>query len=120
MPTPAKKAPKKIIQLTPQEQQRIRQVIGNQGAPTQALNRINATRRSKDIRETDKSTVHRFCRGLTHKASAVEKRGRKRILSRADVRKLDNTRRRLIKKTKNEKMVKYGDSFITCPVSLLN
>ena len=77
------------------------------GSATDALRRVNEQRRAANIRRVNKSTVHRYAAGITHKRGAVEKRGRKRALSKQDVRKLDQARRRLIKKEDNQHRVTY-------------
>ena len=109
MPSRKSKPAKKITQLTAAEQQKIHTVLGEKGTPTEALARINNDRRLKKIRPVVPSTVHRFCKGMTHKIGKSEARGRKRILSRTDILKLDRARRRLIKKSNNQKMVTYQD-----------
>ena len=97
-----------IQQLTLEEQSRIDEVMRKEkGSATDALRRINEERRKYNIREVEKSTVHRYAKGLTHKRGAVETRGRKRSLSKQDVRKLDQARRRLIKRANNQHRVTY-------------
>ena len=54
---PAWKKP--IVQLTAAEQQRVRDILGAKGTPTDALNRINRARSSKNIRPVNKSSVRR-------------------------------------------------------------
>ena len=79
------------------------------GTPTDALRRVNSNRQKMGVREVGKDAVHRYVRGATHPRGAVEKRGRKRGLSQDDVRKLDQARRRLIKRARNETRVTYAD-----------
>ena len=99
-----------IQQLTVDEQSQIDNVMRKEdGSATDALRRINEERRKKKIREVHRSSVFRYAQGLSHKRGAVEKRGRKRSLSKQDVRKLDQTRRRLIRQAENEKRVTYED-----------
>ena len=100
----------KIKQLTQSECALIDKVIRpKKGTPTDALRRINKARCSKKIRELEDGAVHRYAKGLTHKRNARETRGRKRLLSRQDVRKLDQARRRLIQQADNERRVTYDD-----------
>ena len=106
MPT---RASKKVRQLTPAERQKIHDILGDNGTPTEALARINGDRCHKKIRPVAPSTVHRFCKGATHKIGKTETRGRKKILTQKHVLKLDRTGRRLIKKANNQKMVTYAD-----------
>ena len=63
----------------------------------------------KGIRQIEKSAVHRYVKGSTHKRDATEKRGRKNLLSRRDVRKLDQARRRLITNADNEDRITYAN-----------
>ena len=55
------------------------------------------------------NTVYTYCNGHTHKRGKVETRGRKPVLSKGDVRKLMQARRRLIQKNKGRKRIKYAD-----------
>ena len=79
------------------------------GSPTDAWRRINRDRRATKVKCVHKTAVHRYANGATHKRGAVETRGRKRALSKGDVRKLDLARRRLIKKEDNQHRVTYED-----------
>ena len=72
---------------------------------------INKARARKGIPEVGKCALHRFCRGATFVRGRSETRGRKRALSVQDERKLDQARARLLKKSKNEHMVRYEDVF---------
>ena len=64
--------------------------------------RISADRKVQRIRPLHISNVYRFAKGLTHKRSSEETRGRKRALSAADVRTLDASRRKLLKEADSE------------------
>ena len=107
--------PAKRGKLTPQhltvgEQTLVDTVMRKgKGTATEALSRINTSRQKNNIREVDKSTVYRYVKGLTHKRGAEERRGRKRSLSKQDVRTLDQARRRLIKKAANQHRVTYEE-----------
>ena len=79
------------------------------GSPTDAWRRINRDRRATKVKCVHKTAVHRYANGATHKRGAVETRGRKRALSKGDVRKLELARRRLIKKEDNQHRVTYED-----------
>ena len=101
---------KAIVQLTKAERAQIDNIVRTKKMPaTEALRQINAARKRSKVREVEKSTVYRYVRGLTHKPRAPEKRGRKRSLSMKDVRSLDQARRRLIKRARNEERVTYED-----------
>ena len=55
------------------------------------------------------TTVRRALKGITHKRSLVETRGRKRLLSDQNVRSLDRARRKLIEKADGEYEVHWPD-----------
>jgi hypothetical protein len=76
---------------------------------TDALKQINELRKKAKVKLVHKSTVHRYAGGLTHKRGAVEKRGRKKVLSKLDVRRLDQWRRRLVKRADNTYRVTYKE-----------
>ena len=77
----------RVAQLTAAEQNRIDAIMrAEKGSATDALRRINEARRKANIRAVEKSTVHRYVKGLTHKRGAAEKHGRKRALSKKDIR----------------------------------
>ena len=96
------------VQLTLGERTLINKLVRmERKTPTEALSRVNAQREKKGVQAITKSAVHRFCRGLTHKAGAKETRGRKAILSSKDIRTLDKTRRSLIQKANNDYPVTY-------------
>jgi hypothetical protein len=101
-------AKRQIQQLTIKERNQIDDVM-RKGTAADALRAVNAQRVGKNIREVEKSTVYRFAKGLTHKRGAAETRGRKRSLSKQNVRKLDTVRRRLIKTADNEKRITHAD-----------
>ena len=101
---------KRVQHLSVKEQRIIEDVIRNEkGSPKDALQRVNASRRRLQIREVCKDAVYRYVKGITHPRGAVEARGRKPALSKADVRALDQARRRLIKRAKNMRPVTYRD-----------
>ena len=74
-----------------------------------AWKRICADRVAKKIQPVHISNVYRFANGLTHKRASVETRGRKRALSGSDIRKLDQARRKLLKRADSEYRVTYED-----------
>ena len=99
----------KVKQLTQDERSLIDKIVRtDKKTPTEALRRVNAKREKKGIREVEKSTVHRFCRGLTHKVGAKETRGRSAGLSAKDKQRLDRARRKLIQKANNQYRVTHA------------
>ena len=96
-------------QLSTKEQSAIEKVLHAGGTATDAWKATNAAREKKDVPPIGCDAVHRFVKGKTHPRDHVEKRGRKEILSKADLRKLDQTRIRLLKKSNNETRVTYKD-----------
>ncbi len=75
----------------------------------QPLTQCAPSMRMDWARRSARSTVYLYLKGLSHKRGATEKRGRKRALSKRDVRTLDAARRRLIKRADNEVRVTYAD-----------
>ena len=94
-----KKAAQPRMHLQPAEEALINKtILKNRGTPTDAWRAVNKSRAQKGIRELGKDAVHRFCNGDTHARGRSETRGRKRSLSTADVRALEQARKRLLKK----------------------
>ena len=99
-----------IKQLTPSE----RRVIDNmvrvkKASPTDALLKINEKRMKSNLRPVEKSCVHRFVKGSTHKLTTQETRGRNTVLTKKDINSLDQARRRLIRRADNDARVTYSD-----------
>ena len=95
-------------QLTVSEMTKIDVIMRvEKGSATDASRQINELRRTAKVKCVHKNTVHRYAGGLTHQRGALEKRGRKRVLSKLDVRRLDQARRRLIKRSANTYRVTY-------------
>ena len=103
------KAAMRIQQLTVKELTLADATLRNGGSPTDAWRAINAKRVEAQIRQVGKGAVHRYVKGSTHKRGAVERRGRKGQLTKQDVRRLDLTRRRLVKRADNAVRVTYAD-----------
>lgn len=80
----------------------------DKASPTDASRRVNAGRRKRGVRDIGKSAVFRYAAGKTFKLGAEETRGRKRALSKQDIRRLDQARRRLIKNADNDLRVTYA------------
>ncbi len=98
-----------IKQLTVEKQSLIDDVVRtSKGSATDAMEIVNAKRLKKGIRPLEKSAIYRFVNGGTHTRNVEETRGRKRSLSKKDIRKLDQTRRRLIIEADSEHMVTYS------------
>lgn len=95
--------------VTSSEQDVIRKLHGGHAAPDKILTAINKTRRRDKIEEISIDAVRRFVKGLTHRAGPVEKRGRKRLLTRRSATALNSTRKALIKKSKGEYEVHWKD-----------
>ena len=58
---------------------------------------VNNAREKKSFHKVNKSAVYRYLQGVTHRRGVTEARGRKKILARRDVLKLDQARKRLLK-----------------------
>ena len=99
-----------IKQLTSSECRIIDQVVRDKkGLATDALDKINEKRATKGEPILEKTCVHRYVKGLTHKPDVKETRGRKPALSKKHIRSLDLARRRLIRASNNNTRVTYYD-----------
>lgn len=99
-----------IKQLTSSECRIIDQMVrGKKGSATDALDKINQKRATKGEPILEKTCVHRYVGGLTHRPDTKETRGRKQALSKKDIRSLDLARRRLIRASNNNTRVTYHD-----------
>ena len=99
-----------IKPLTQAELNHIDKVVRHQKGPaTVALNEINKKRIKAGMRPVEKSCVHRYVKGETYSGATKETRGRKRALAKADVRRLDQARRRLLREADNDHRVTYSD-----------
>ena len=105
-------APKREMQrsqLRPQELALIDKIVGAQKeTPTQAWKTVcvNRAKEGKFL-PPDPATVHRYVKGETHKRDASENRGAKRMLTRMDVLRLNQARRRLVKRYDGEYRVTH-------------
>ena len=108
MPRSARPSPGK--HMTVAEQVTVDTMLRQEKATVnEAWLRISADRRVQRIRPLHISNIYRFAKGLTHKRSSEEARGRKRALSAADVRTLDAARRKMLKEADSEFRVTYED-----------
>ena len=98
-----------IRQLTTAEQHLIENVLRQHGRAADAFRCVNLQRDKANIRRVEKSAVYRFAKGRTHRRGAIESRGRKRSLAGKEIRRLDQARRRLIKRADNEVRVTHAD-----------
>jgi hypothetical protein len=74
-----------------------------------ALRRVNKDRVKHDVvREVSENAVYRYLKGQTHKLGAKEKRGSAKILTKQNIRSLDQARKRLIKRADNDHRVTYA------------
>ena len=96
-------------QLQPADIQLIDETIQGGGGGMDALRALNKAREKRGVAPVTKSSVHRYIRGRTHKRCVVETRGRKRVLTKTDERRLDQVRTRLVKKASNQYRVTYSD-----------
>ena len=96
--------------LSVAEQRLIDDVLGQgHGSATDALRCLNRARRQNNIREASKRAVHRYATGVAHKRGTLETRGRPTELSKQNIRRLDQVRRRLIKRANDQFRVTYND-----------
>lgn len=81
-----------------------------EGKTPVAIHALITARRSRAKKESpDLTSVRRFLKGKTHCAGKPEARGAKRKLSEANVRKLNSTRKTLLKKVKGEREVHIAE-----------
>ena len=106
---PTMKSP--IVHLTEEELALVDKTMRkDHGTATDAWNKVNAKRRLHGTRELEKSAVHRYVRGRCHqRGQRIERRGRKRKLSKQNERELDQARVRLLKRADGEFRVTYHD-----------
>jgi hypothetical protein len=99
-----------VKHLTASEKDLIDNTVGKkkQGV-TEALAAVNRKRIRCGQDEVTRTPVYRYVSGMTHKRSAMEKRGRKKVLSKKDMKKLDKVRRRLIKDADGDERITYVD-----------
>ena len=96
--------------LTLAEQELVDKTIRqDKGTPMDAWRAVGRGRERRGGNPIHKSAVYRYLAGDTHLRGKKEKRGRKRIRSSADAKKLDRTRHRLIGEADNEWPVKHAD-----------
>ena len=84
-----------------------RTVRNNEGTPMDALAKVNRARAKSGVEEAARSTVYRFIAGATHVRGKKGTRGREPTLTRADVRTLDQTRKRLLKEADSERRITW-------------
>ena len=95
-------------QLTTSEMELIDNVIRrDHGKQIDAVNAVNIKRAPQRILPVTAGTVSRYVRGRTHVRSEPERRGGKRKLTPLQLRRLDQTRRRLVQNADNEHRVTY-------------
>ena len=112
MPAPVLKGglKKKHEQLTPGEMQQIDDIIRKEkGKQIHALRAVNAERMKAKRVPLNKGTISRYVGGKSHRRGVQEKRGAKRKLSTSDMKRLEQSRRRLIKRADGETRVTYAD-----------
>jgi hypothetical protein len=98
------------MQLTVEEQRQINKWVGHEkksgAAVVKLLNKQRLARKQPHI---EKSAVYRFIAGETHSKDSPESRGRDETLTRADTRKLQQARRRLLREADSEHRVTWQD-----------
>lgn len=77
--------------------------------PLQVLAKLQMSRANKDMDGPNESTVRRALRGVTHKRALKETRGRPAKLTPAQLRRLDNARKELIRKARGLYEVHISD-----------
>ena len=86
----------------------MKKVVGHQKKSGAHAHRLLSKKREACGQEPlEKTAVYRFLRGETHRTGTSETRGRHKILTNADLRTLQQARRRLIKKADNEERITW-------------
>ena len=98
-------------QLTLNEENLIDRELRKRGAPMEILTKVNAKRQKLKVELAAKQTIYRYINGDTHRRGRPEKRGRKKILAKGDVRKIDQARRRLIKRASSQKRMTWAQIY---------
>ena len=76
------------------------------------LTKVNAKRQKLKVELAAKQTIYRYINGDTHRRCRPKKRGRKKVLAKGDVRKIDQARRRLTKKASSQERVTWAQIYI--------
>ena len=97
------------VHLTTREQSNIDGMVRSGKTVKEVIAGINRGRKRQDIEEVTRSTVYRFIKGDTHGRGVPERRGRPPLLAQKDVARLDQARKRLLKKADSESTVTYKD-----------
>ena len=80
-------------QLTVAERQLVDKVMRRKGGrPMDALKQVNDKRENNGVDPLDKSSLYRFLKGRTHARGRSEKRGRHKVMKKADLQKLEALR----------------------------
>ena len=74
-----------------------------------ALRRVNAAREADGGTPVHKTSVYRYLKGETHRLGRRERRGRDKALTRKDCVKLQQARRRLLKRANSQRRVTDKD-----------
>ena len=93
--------------LTTMEQSKIDRMVQSGKSVVNIIAGINNGRKKHEVAAVTRSTVYRFIKGDTHGRGLPEKRGRHQVLAKKDVAKLDQARKRLLKKADSERPVTY-------------
>lgn len=96
-------------QLTAAEQDFIMKEQGKGQTPVDIHAAIAQRRQAKGDSAPDVTSVRRFLKGMTHKRGRSENRGRKKKVSRRNVLSMNATRRKIIKKVKGTRQVKWDE-----------
>ncbi len=97
-------------QLSVAEQRRVDDLVRNKKkSGAHAVRALNAARARRGVELVEQKAVYSYIRGQTHVRGRVEKRGAKTIVEQKHIRKLMQTRRRLVKAADGEVRVTWSD-----------
>ncbi len=77
--------------------------------PAEKLCKINKARRKAGIPVIQLQAVHRALKGTTHRRGLKETRGRKKILSVANLKTIDKVRKKIIKRVDGDRAVTWSE-----------
>jgi len=101
--------------LTPKELDQLRKWAAKKFTPSQIHARLEKQRERRGVDTPNITNIRKAMNGKTYLRSKPEARGRQKVVTAQDVRKLNAVRKRLIKKAKSEREVSWDDVIRATP-----
>ena len=95
--------------MTEKELDYIRDRANKGDTPVQIHEKLSKCRARKNIVCPDLTNIRKSLKGQTHRRGKVETRGRKRVLTKKQVLKVNSTRKKLIKEAKGEREICWSE-----------